>query len=66
MSNIALVDRVCSKEFDLPWRLLYKEAEKSTGFKHDDRTLEEAAKVVHESQIDTVNALIEKHRSDYE
>ncbi|KZS88090.1 hypothetical protein SISNIDRAFT_273701 [Sistotremastrum niveocremeum HHB9708] len=54
------------KEFDLPWRFIYREAEESTGFTHDNRTLQEAIKTVHESQLGTVNMLIDKHREDYD
>ncbi|KZS96387.1 hypothetical protein SISNIDRAFT_547812 [Sistotremastrum niveocremeum HHB9708] len=55
-----------SKEFDLPWRALYKHAEESTGFDEDNRTHEEILNGVSPQRRELVQSLIQRWRPDYE
>ncbi|KZT38264.1 hypothetical protein SISSUDRAFT_1033490 [Sistotremastrum suecicum HHB10207 ss-3] len=54
------------EEFDVPWRLMFKKAEGSSGFERDTRTPEEIARSLAEEDALIVKDLIKKYRGDYE
>ncbi|KZS95743.1 hypothetical protein SISNIDRAFT_438297 [Sistotremastrum niveocremeum HHB9708] len=54
------------KEFDVPWRAMYRHATASSGFEKDTRTTEEIALAMVESEAQEIQGLIERYRPDYE